>query len=316
MSNSSKLTTVLCAALVSALGLASVNVLAEHAGPIHDGSPPGNQAPNPQKPGEDGLTEYSFFPGDPSWLECDRVGGDDYPYSLRIGTGSALDPYGLTRDAYGNTISVENVWVQGLGDVAFDWYSNPDPIGIVIVKSGAAAAVYYYEDEPTYEDHGLVAIEPWEPSHLTFCWAAGSEPPGPPVCEWIDETGWGEGFPYNVDLQGNWGTYTPYPVIIDDVEYDGAVIWAGQHLDAGVLVFSEENGKVSITITLDEIWRFAPVQENVKIEVYDEPPPDGNPVPGAFTYKYTAQESPYMVEDLPVGNYYGVHLDLEWSLCE
>ena len=316
MLNSTKISTVLCTALFAALGFASANALAQHAGPIHDGDPPGSQAPKPQKPGEDDLTEYTWFPGDPSWLECERVGGEEYPYTLRIGTGSALDPYGLTRDAYGNTISVEEVWLQGLGDVAFDWYSNPDPIGIVIVKSGAGSVVYYYEDEPTWEGHDLLAREPWEPSHLTFCWAPYSEPPNPPpVCDWVDETGWGEGFPYNVDEQGNWGTYTPYPVIIDGVEYDGAVIWAGQHLDAGVLMFQEHGDEVTITIVLHETWRFAPVAENVKVEAYDVPPPDGNPVPGAFGYKATAEESPFTIV-VPLANFYGVHLDLEWADCD
>lgn len=318
MSIKRKTLAVFCIAAAVTAGFAVNPALAQKAGPIHD-EPPGVGHSSPGKPAEDvfDYTEFDWFPGDPSWLECERVGAGEFDYSLRIGTGSALEPdYGLTRDAYGNTISIESIWLPAHDFPAFDWYSDPDPIGIVIVKSGAAAAVYPYLDEPTWEDHGLLGIWPWEPSHLTFCWSPSSQPPEPPVCDWYEETGWSEGFPYNVDEQGNWGTYTPYPVIIDGVEYDGAVIWAGQHLDAGLALFTEENGNVRVTIVLHETWRFAQVAENLKIAVYDLPPPDGNPVPGSFEYKYTVDASPFTTPELPVGNFYGIHLDLEWADCD
>jgi hypothetical protein len=285
-------------------------------GPLPE-PPDAGGGPDPWKPGGD-YEEYVWFPGDPDWLECERVGGEDYPYSVRIGTGSAQEPIGLEPKVYGNTISVEDIWeLGGMEPVAFDWSSNPYPI--VIVKSGRASAVYYYEDEPTFHDEGLTAIEPWEPSHLTFCWGEGDVPPG--SCETEDETAWGDGYPYNVDEQGNWATYTPYPVVIDGVEYDG-VVWAGQHMDAGTLVFSEveaDDGTVTVTaeIWLHNVWRFARVEENVKIQpYYDEPPPDGNPVPGDFEYKYDAKLSPFRAVGLPKADYYGVHLDLEWEACE
>lgn len=200
---------------------------------------------------------------------------------MRIGTRSGIEPYGLTHEVYGNAISVEEIWEQGLEyPVEFNWYSDPDPIAVVVVTSGRNDAVYCYEDEDTYEDFGRVAIEPWEPGYPTFCWGSEPEPSAPPVCEWIDETAWGAGYPYNVNEQGNWGTYTPYPVIIDGVDHDGVIIWAGQNMDAGALLFSEADGNVSITFMPDDVWSFAPVEENIKIQPYDEPPPDGNPVPG------------------------------------
>ena len=51
--------------------------------------PPGVGGGSPDKPDGD-FTEYEWFPGDPAWLECERAGGEDYPYSVRIGTGLSL----------------------------------------------------------------------------------------------------------------------------------------------------------------------------------------------------------------------------------
>lgn len=75
-------------------------------------------------------------------------------------------------------------------------------------------------------------------------------------------------------------------------------------------------GLVNITIELDDVWSFARVEENVKIQPYDAPPLDGNPVPGDFEYKYTAKNSPFVDGGLPVAAYYGIHLDLLWESCE
>jgi len=126
-------------------------------------------------------------------------------------------------------------------------------------------------------------------------------------CEWIGESAWAEGIRY-VD-QGNWATYTPY------VTDSTVTLFAGQTMDAGTVHFSEAvGGYVTITITLNEGWRFEDVDDNVKIQNYADAP-SGNPSPGLFDSKDYATESPFSI-DVPANNFYGVHVDVEWEYCD
>lgn len=87
---------------------------------------------------------------------------------------------------------------------------------------------------------------------------------GPCVtCAWIGETAWGAGMRYV--SRGNWATWTPY-----SGTPKSATLYAGQSMAAGTVEFSapDANGLVTVTISLNPGWRFAPVQENVKIEAY------------------------------------------------
>lgn len=126
-------------------------------------------------------------------------------------------------------------------------------------------------------------------------------------CEWMGESAWADGIRY-VD-QGNWATYTPY------VADSTVTLFAGQTMDAGTVHFSEAvGGYVTITITLNEGWRFEDVDENVKIQDYADAP-SGNPSPGLFDSKDYAIESPFSI-DVPENSFYGVHLDVEWEYCD
>ncbi|MHC4172074.1 MAG: hypothetical protein ACYST5_03915 [Planctomycetota bacterium] len=126
-------------------------------------------------------------------------------------------------------------------------------------------------------------------------------------CEWIGETAWANG-PRYVE-QGNWATYTPY------VADSTVILYAGQTMEAGTVDFSAPvAGVVTITITLNEGWRFYDDPENVKIQDYASAP-SGNPSPGLFDWKDYATESSFSI-DVPENNFYGVHVDVEWELCE
>jgi hypothetical protein len=279
--------------------------------PVFAGSGPG---PLPEPPGGDGKPpgdegENIWWPGDPAWLECERAGVDreTYPFAIRIGTGANQDPeFGLTRFVYGNLISVFDVWShKRTGTVAFDWTAEPDPIAKVIVKSGRASMIYDYQP-PVNADKGLTGVGQWDPSHLTFCWGPGGGGNG--ECYWTEETAWGAGSRY-VD-QGNWATYTPYQTGVN------IIIWAGQNMEAGYLTFSEVvDGMVTVTLTLFDGWRFLDTEENVKIQPYDEIPPAENPSPGSFDIKETATGSPFEI-GVPLADYYGIHLEVEWEYCE
>ena len=184
-------------------------LLAIFVAPVLAGSGPG---PLPEPPGGDGKPheydgEVEWWPGDPAWLECERAGVDleEFPFSIRIGTGSAQG--GMLFTAYGNEIYVWDVWSKGrTDDIRFNWTADPDPIYKVIVKSGRAANIYTY-DPSAYDDYELKGIVPWDPSHLTFCWGPGGNGNGD-ECYWTEETAWGAG-PRYVE-QGNLATYTPY----------------------------------------------------------------------------------------------------------
>jgi len=125
-----------------------------------------------------------------------------------------------------------------------------------------------------------------------------------PCYEWKGETAWGDGVRY-VE-QGNWATYTEY------VAGSTVTLFAGQTMEAGTVHFSEAvNEKVTITITLNEGWIFAPdKEENVKIQDYKTTPPANNPKPGNFKHKGKASEQPFSIE-VPKNNFYGVHVDVE-----
>lgn len=124
-------------------------------------------------------------------------------------------------------------------------------------------------------------------------------------CEtWVDETAWSDGERY-VEV-GNWATYTAY------VADSTVTLYAGQFYDAGSVHFSSpDGGDVTITITLNAGFRFADVFENVKVQGY-ESAPSGNPSPGLFDNKETADPEDISYEIVvPVDNFYGVHVDLE-----
>lgn len=100
------------------------------------------------------------------------------------------------------------------------------------------------------------------------------------------------------------------------------MLFAGQTMDAGDVYFSAPAaGVVMITIELNPGWRFAlnPVGEdngipvfdnNIKVQGYDSVPAASNPAPGPFQWK-TFAEGQYGQIQMPVGAYYGVHVDVE-----
>lgn len=113
-----------------------------------------------------------------------------------------------------------------------------------------------------------------------------------------DETAWSDGDRYN--QQGNWATYTTYSA------NKVVTLYAGQTIDAGTVTFSSVvNGKVTITISLENGFEFQNVDDNVKIQGYASAP-SGNPAPGQFSNKCT--DCTTIVVD--AADFYGVHLDI------
>ena len=130
---------------------------------------------------------------------------------------------------------------------------------------------------------------------------------GTEECEWKKETAWSAGDRYQDP--GNWATYTAY------IPGSTVTLYAGQTLTAGTVHFSEAaGGIVTITVTLNEGWRFFDDEENVKIQDY-EYAPSGNPIPGNFSHKGEATGTPFSI-NVPENNFYGVHIDTEWEKCE
>ena len=134
------------------------------------------------------------------------------------------------------------------------------------------------------------------------------------VCyQWVDETGWAVGTRYVV--KGNWGMYVDYHDVEKTVNLiaDGG---DGVGIVAGSVNFSAPSSEeVTITIELNEGWRFKDVDDNVKIQDYDSIPTAKNPKPGKFDHKGDAAESTVAEIVVPANSYYGVHVDLEWLDC-
>jgi len=176
----------------------------------------------------------------------------------------------------------------------------------IILKGGPGAHVYYYTLDPyfNFDSHLVSPLNPGgnvpQLSNITFCYN-----PPPQMCEWIGETAWAAGTRYV--QKGNWATYTPY------VADNTVILYAGQTRVAGTVNFSQVvDGKVTISITLNEGFRLKDVNESVKIQGYDAPPPAENPQPGHFT-TYKGEE---LVVTVGAFAYYGVHLDVERESCE
>lgn len=128
-------------------------------------------------------------------------------------------------------------------------------------------------------------------------------------CLWIGETAWAAGNRYVA--KGNWATYVQY-----DDEGLTVDLLAGQTMEAGTVAFSAAaGGEVTITITLNDGWRFKDVDENVKIQDYADAP-SGNPAPGKFDHKFDADSAEGTWEGtVPENNFYGVHVEVEWLDC-
>jgi len=117
------------------------------------------------------------------------------------------------------------------------------------------------------------------------------------------ETAWAAGDRYVSGRGPNWATYTSYS------GNTSVTLYAGQHMDAGTVHFSaSESGKVTITITLNDGWRFEDAVENIKIQDYSRRP-RGNPRPDRFDHKFTASGSQHSVE-IPQNSYYGVNVNV------
>jgi len=217
----------------------------------------------------------------------------------------------LVFSLYGDPIPADIVGVIQftlVNSYTVSWsIASPYKVCAVIVKGGDAARVYYYSGGAT-SAFGLTPPinqkngKPYDVSHVTFLFYKGDQPT---EC-WENETAWADG-PRYTD-QGNWATYTPY------VSGSTVILYAGQTMNAGTVQFSEvsADGKVTVTITLNPGWRFAPVDENVKIQDYSSPPPSENPIPGQFKWKGTADSGSNTFSIVvPASNFYGVHVDVE-----
>ena len=270
-----------------------------------------------------------------TWANWETVVTDDGDTSF-VGTGSPnwhTDLYSLEDTAVSGTINSVTVYVKARAA------REPDQVGLqTTIMTGGAT---YYGTETSLNNTYAVYSTAYNTNPDTstdWTWAditalqAGVQlrrshsPKGgavwsratqvwvvvdytPEECEWIEETAWANGTRY-VE-QGNWATYTPY------VADSTVILYAGQTMDAGMVDFSAPiAGSVTITIILNEGWRFYDdiEQENVKIQDYASAP-SGNPSPGLFDWKGYATESSFSI-DVRENNFYGVHVDVEWEYCE
>lgn len=205
----------------------------------------------------------------------------------------------------GNTIAISKSDAK-----TFTWSSEKE-ICAVIVKGGNSANVYNY-GPGACTDSGLCAPvnnsgNNADISHVTFVWN-DINCNGYGKC-YQEETAWSAGRRYVT--RGNWATYTPY------VSGGTVNIYAGQTYLAGTATFSAVAvGQVTITINLNPGFIFyydvtdQVADNNIKIQDYVSPP-SGNPAPGLFTHKASAQVgSTSYVITVPANNFYGIHLDV------
>lgn len=277
-----------------------------------------------------GITPYIIFPDRAGELNnggnrtCEGVGDAFFGNVNYYSCSSARANYSETSDSFDATFTdvsgnpgcnnnAIDVTVTDGTSVAFN--ATPDGVGAAIVKGSNDANVYVYNPQKN-SDSGLTSPlnasgNPAGLSNLTFCW----NPVGQETECFEDETAWAAGTRYTP--KGNWATYTSYEGVAKTV-----TLFAGQTMEAGTVQFSEPNagGLVTITITLNEGWRFAlnPAGENEFGSVYDNnikvqdyaTAPSGNPAPGLFQWKTIAEGQTGSIT-VNANNFYGVHVDVE-----
>ncbi|MGA9574263.1 MAG: hypothetical protein WBS20_09985 [Lysobacterales bacterium] len=273
-----------------------------------------------------GVTPYIIPGANPGGNRtCAEVGAAFFGNATYYQCWSAKrDPgeFGLGfEDISGNELCDRNLIVASNDGTYVDFSAWPDGVGAAIIKGGSGGGnVYVYEPQAS-SDSGLAS--PLNPNNVPaglshvdgFCWNPLTDDPGPGFGCYEDETAWATGNRYV--NKGNWATYTNY-----SGEEKTVVLFAGQTMDAGDVTFSAPNaGVVTITIELNTGWRFAlnPVGDdngtpifdnNIKVQHYNSKPASKNPAPGLFQWK-TFAEGQFGQIDVPVGIYYGVHVDVE-----
>ncbi|WP_304516696.1 hypothetical protein [Cecembia rubra] len=186
-----------------------------------------------------------------------------------------------------------------------------------VVKGSNDANVYFYEGD-VRSDSGLAppmaggSGDPAELSNLRFCYTL--EPcEDEPCFEWKGETATGDGNRFaNSSNWFMWNNYTTDPI----------KLIAGQNMEAGSIQMGPiSNENITITITLDEGWRFKTVGETivsdaVKVLAYLNPPTSfngfGNDVRN-IRYLRANFNGDVATITVPAAGSYFIHVDVEWE---
>jgi hypothetical protein len=106
--------------------------------------------------------------------ECVQIGSYGYAYKINeCETCSEGAPNGsesaMFFDMDGALVHTNIIAILNSDGKVFDWSSNPNGIGAVIVKAGTGANVWVY-DPQVKSDIGLYAYQNRDISHVTLCW--------------------------------------------------------------------------------------------------------------------------------------------------
>lgn len=203
------------------------------------------------------------------------------------------------------------VTITDANAMSFDW-SSTMKVCAVMVKGGQSSKIYKYNLEdcscsgndliaPNNNGGNQAAI-----SHVSFLYSNVSCNPVEKC--YNSETAWAEGARYV--KKGNWATFVDYR----SGGSKTVTVFAGQTLNAGIITLNESNGNVEVKIQLNNGFVFyypaSSIDDNIKIQGYSSMP-SGNPAPGLFSNKYSAQlgQTSYTVT-VPKSNFYGIHLDV------
>lgn len=236
--------------------------------------------------------------------------------------GSTADfAYKVDNPAYNDTYETDEgneITISNSDSVFFDWASNW-PVDMVIVKASNAANLFDYTNAyldtdvysvvktpAEYDEYGNMIKEPtfYDISHVTFCYNE------PEMC-WEEETAWAEGSRYV--KKGNWAMYVQYFGVEKTVNI---IADYSNYVYIGTATFSAPvDGMVTITINLTGAIFYYDLKDplyddNLKIQDYAKAPTK-TPSPGLFDWKWQIPVgSTSAVVQVPVNNYYGVHLDV------
>jgi hypothetical protein len=105
-------------------------------------------------------------------FECAQAGDYTYAWKFKEGAGEGAPNGSETANFYdldGNLVHSNTITILNSDGMVFDWASDPNGIGAVIVKAGRGANVWFY-DPQIKNDAGLYGYDNKDVSHVTFCW--------------------------------------------------------------------------------------------------------------------------------------------------
>jgi hypothetical protein len=161
--------------------------------------------------------------------ECLQVGDFTYAFKMNEGGSEGAPNITETADFYdmdGNFVHTNTITILNSDGKVFDYKTDPNGIGAVIVKAGTGANVFYNNPQ-VKSGTGLYGFDNKDVSHATFCWNLDLPPAG--GTQWCSPGYWRQ--EHHLDSWTATG-YDPYDSFKNAIGYAPTLSKLGQKVGA------------------------------------------------------------------------------------